>query len=114
MNDTKSQMNTHHETLGQSSLTSGPLAAPAFLSSNVFAANSTTLRVGLVGCGGRGTGAAGQALQADPNVELVAMGDAFAEQIQPSLQSLKTEGTEKGFAARIKVTPETCFSVVDA
>src|SRR2546426_4058451 len=38
-----------------------------------------TLRVGLIGCGGRGTGAAAQALAADPNVKLVALGDAFPD-----------------------------------
>src|SRR5688572_25399252 len=48
------------------------------LNSVVYAAGSDTLRVGLVGCGNRGTGAAMQALKADPNVQLVAMGDTFA------------------------------------
>jgi predicted dehydrogenase len=41
-----------------------------------------------VGCGGRGTGAAAQALQADPNVKLTAMGDAFADRLQSSLENL--------------------------
>src|SRR5580693_9209658 len=50
-----------------------PLIAPAF----VHAAGSDVLRVGLVGCGGRGTGAASQALRADQNVRLTAMADAF-------------------------------------
>ena len=45
----------------------------------VHAAGSDLLRVGLVGCGGRGTGAAAQALQADKNVKLVAMADAFED-----------------------------------
>ena len=39
---------------------------------------SGTIKIGLVGCGGRGTGAAGQALTADSGVKLVAMADAFA------------------------------------
>lgn len=42
------------------------------------------LRVGLVGCGGRGTGAAAQALAADPAARLVAMGDLFADQVESS------------------------------
>lgn len=42
---------------------------------------SGPLRVGLVGCGGRGTGAAMQALAADKDVILYAMGDLFADQI---------------------------------
>lgn len=37
-------------------------------SSSIWTSNSNTLKVGLIGCGGRGTGAAGEALSADPNV----------------------------------------------
>src|SRR5258705_4152928 len=50
-----------------------------------------TLRVGLVGCGGRGRGAAAQALAADANVKLVAMGDAFRDRLQTSLATLKKQ-----------------------
>ena len=48
-------------------------AAPLDLIANAHAAGSDTLRVGLVGCGGRGTGAAEQALTADKNTRLVAL-----------------------------------------
>ena len=41
--------------------------------------NSDTLKVGLIGCGGRGTGAAYQATMADPNVVLTAMADIFRD-----------------------------------
>jgi predicted dehydrogenase len=47
------------------------------------------LKVGLIGCGGRGTGAAANALHADPNVKLVALADAFADQIERSLGTLR-------------------------
>lgn len=50
-----------------------------------------SLRVGLIGCGGRGTGAAAQALKADGNVKLVAMGDAFEDRLQGSLQTLQKQ-----------------------
>lgn len=50
-----------------------------------------TLRVGLVGCGGRGTGAAAQALAADSNVKLVAMGDVFRDRLQTSFATLKKQ-----------------------
>src|SRR5262245_11869405 len=64
-----------------------------------------TLRVGLVGCGGRGTGAAAQAMAADKNVKLVAMGDAFEDRLQSSLKTLKTQAiTEK-----VDVPSENCF-----
>jgi predicted dehydrogenase len=55
------------------------------------AADGDTLRVGLVGCGGRGTGAATQALSADPNVKLVALADAFEDRLQSSLSFLQAD-----------------------
>ncbi|MFM8468605.1 MAG: Gfo/Idh/MocA family protein [Limisphaerales bacterium] len=62
------------------------LAFPALLRA---APNSDKLRIGFIGCGGRGTGAAAQALKADSNVELWAMGDAFPEPIERSLAAVK-------------------------
>lgn len=47
------------------------------------------LKLALVGCGGRGSGAAVQALTADENVELVAMADAFADRIDRSLKGIQ-------------------------
>jgi predicted dehydrogenase len=55
------------------------LASHLSLAPAVHAAGSDVIRVGLVGCGGRGTGAAGQCLKADPHVKLVACGDAFED-----------------------------------
>ena len=86
------------------------MAAPAILTGDLFAAgNSDTLRVGLVGCGGRGSGAASQALSADANVVLTAMGDAFGEKIPPALRELQQQHPD-----RVKVTSEKCFSGLDA
>lgn len=56
---------------------------------NVF--NDKTLKLAVVGCGGRGTGAVVQALNADENVELVAMADAFEDRLNESLQNLQKE-----------------------
>ncbi len=42
------------------------------ISSRAYAASNETLNIGLVGCGGRGTGAAGQALKTPGNVRLIA------------------------------------------
>ncbi len=47
------------------------------------------LKIGFVGCGGRGTGAANQALRADPNNILWAVGDAFEDKLTASLEGLK-------------------------
>src|SRR5215204_1781182 len=69
---------------------------------------NATLKIGLIGAGGRGTGAASQALTADPNVKLWAVGDAFASQINPSLQNLA------GFGEKIDVPEARRFSGLDA
>jgi predicted dehydrogenase len=93
-----------------STLALGAAALPRALESGVYAAGSDLLRVGLVGCGGRGTGAASQALQADKNVKLVAMADAFEDRIQKSLAALKTE---KEIAEKIDVPAERQFTGFD-
>jgi predicted dehydrogenase len=68
-----------------------------------------TLRVGLIGCGGRGTGAAVNALSADENVRLAAMGDLFDDKLQASLAQLRKRMPEK-----VTVTPDRCFLGFDA
>jgi predicted dehydrogenase len=73
---------------------------------HVHAAGSDLLRVGLIGCGGRGTGAAGQALRADKNVKLVAMADAFEDRLQDSLALLRKDAD---IADKINVRSDTCF-----
>ena len=51
----------------------------------VHAAGSGTIKIGLVGCGGRGSGAAEQALKADSGNKLVAMADAFQDRLDEHL-----------------------------
>ncbi|MEX0701005.1 MAG: Gfo/Idh/MocA family oxidoreductase [Planctomycetales bacterium] len=76
---------------GTAAVVAGGLALNHGVSAGAFAGENNTLRVGLIGCGGRGTGAAAQALAADPNAKLVAMGDAFADRIEKSLGVLATQ-----------------------
>src|SRR6266852_1548852 len=103
-------LTSRRDFLKTSVFASGALAAPGILPGTLFAKeNSDTLRIGLIGCGGRGSGAADQALKADKNVVLVAMGDAFEEQLQKSLHSLQKSQPDK-----VKVTPEKCFVGLDA
>src|SRR5512140_1513137 len=98
MNTSSSSVITRREFIKTTALVGGALAAPAILPGKTFGAgNSDTLKVGLIGCGGRGTGAANQALNADKNVVLTAMGDVFPDRIQSSLAALHKEGAEKGF-----------------
>ncbi|MSU71682.1 MAG: Gfo/Idh/MocA family oxidoreductase [Opitutus sp.] len=77
--------------------------------SSAGGASSRVLKVGLIGCGGRGTGAAQQALAADPNNRLVAIGDAFADRAASCLSQLRRVA-----AAKIDVTPATTFTGLDA
>ena len=71
--------------------------------------NADTLKVGLIGCGGRGSGAASQALTADPNVVLHAMGDIFSDQLENSLTNLKEIHADKA-----NVSPEHQYVGFDA
>lgn len=75
------------------------------------ASEGDVLKVGLIGCGGRGTGAAKQALKADKAVVLTALGDVFEEQVKRSLETLKQD---KEVGEKVKATPETCFVGLDA
>lgn len=61
---------------------------------NIF--NEKKLKVALVGCGGRGSGAANQALQADENIELVAMADAFEDRLTESYNNLYEKYKDTG------------------
>jgi predicted dehydrogenase len=70
-----------------------------------------TIKVGLVGCGGRGSGAAKQALKADPNATLTAVADAFPDRMQTCLENL---GQDEQIADAIRVQEEDCYSGFDS
>ena len=74
---------------------------------HVHAAASNVLKLGLIGCGGRGTGAAGNALAPDCNRDAVlwAVADLFPEKIEPSLKRLTAM-----FKDRVQVPPERRFT----
>lgn len=74
-----------------------------------FAARREPLKVGLIGCGGRGTGAAAQALKADKDAELTCMADIFSDYLEESYQSLKKINPEQ-----VKVTDAQKFVGFDA
>jgi myo-inositol 2-dehydrogenase/D-chiro-inositol 1-dehydrogenase len=91
----------------------GAVAATQFtLQSSVWASGDDTVKVGLVGCGGRGTGAASQALSTQGNVKLTAVGDAFENRAKGVLNNLKGELKDK--ADRVAVEPEKLFVGFDA
>ena len=89
----------------------GPLLAGNALAQNRTPSPGETLRIGLIGCGGRGTGAAAQALAADANVKLVSLGDAFKDRLESSLETLKKQ---KEVAQKIEAPEERRFVGFDA
>jgi len=91
--------------------TSAALGAAAWAAgtSRMFAAGSDKIRVGLIGCGGRGTYDTTNCLNAAQNVELVAMGDLFGDRLDRCRKQLTKE-----LGLKVKVTDETCFTGWDA
>jgi len=92
------------------------LASPA---SFAYAAGSDRIRVGLIGCGGRGTGAARDCVKSAKGVEIRALGDLFEDRATEGLRKLKdgeSWGDEKHapLGDALKVTKDRCFSGFDA
>jgi predicted dehydrogenase len=75
---------------------------------------SEKLKVGLIGCGSRGTEAIYNTMVGDPRTELVAMADIFEDHLEGSLKKLKARPEMQPFQDRIKVTPEMRFVGFDA
>ena len=86
-------------------------ASLAVGTNRMYAAGSDKIRIGLVGCGGRGSGAAAQALKSGEDVVLIAMGDVFENRLRRSLKNLKDD---EQFGNRVKVSRDSCFVGLDA
>lgn len=84
----------------------GAAVATQTLSTAVYAQGSERLKVGLIGCGGRGGGATVNALHADEGTELTAICDLFQDKIDKKLQ----EFAATDIAPQIKVTKDTQFT----
>jgi myo-inositol 2-dehydrogenase / D-chiro-inositol 1-dehydrogenase len=78
------------------------------LSRSAHAAGSDLIKVGMIGCGGRNSGAAGQALSADPGARLVAMCDILRERVEKAREAVKQA---KG--AQVTVDDAHCFTGFD-
>ena len=81
------------------------------IATQAYGSGSDRIRVGLVGCGGRGTGAAAQALSTGESVVLTAMADVFEDILQNSLKNLVSN---EQFGQRVKVPEDACFVGLDA
>jgi myo-inositol 2-dehydrogenase/D-chiro-inositol 1-dehydrogenase len=82
-------METRRDFLKTSAVTGGALAANLGLLANVHAGGGDAVRIGLIGCGGRGSGAVEQCLRAGPNVRVVALCDAFRDKAESLRNSLR-------------------------
>ena len=82
------------------------------LQSGVYASGDDTIKVGLVGAGGRGSGAAKQALSTEGNVKLVGIADAFEDQAKRAVKNVSESLGEKG--NRVDVKDDMIFTGFDA
>lgn len=98
-------------------------AATAGLATSGFALPETlsgrsradVIRIGLVGCGGRGTGAIGDTAKANEDIEIVALGDLMPDRLAGCRETLDELAAEDAsFAAKYKVTDEMTFTGFDA
>jgi myo-inositol 2-dehydrogenase / D-chiro-inositol 1-dehydrogenase len=85
-------------------------AMACFTPRSVFAAGSDKIRIGLIGCGCRGTGAAVNCIESSKGVEIVAMGDVFKDRIDTSRVELQKNVPAEAY----RVTDDKCFIGFDA
>ena len=87
----------------------GAVAGQLALSRSAHAFGSDEIKIGLIGCGGRGTGAAGQAMNTEGKTKLIAMADAFPDKVTAAMRGLKGQHGDK-----VDVPPERQFAGFDA
>ncbi len=96
---------SRREFLKTSALLAGTaVAGQLSLSQSAHAAGSGTIKIGLIGCGGRGTEAANNAMNAGKDIQLVAMADIFRERLEASREQLKGKRTDQ-----VAVDNDHCF-----
>jgi predicted dehydrogenase len=114
-NDASNNSTSRRDFVKNSTLFAGGLlAAPLFSQANYFSGSDDVIKIALIGCGGRGTGAALQALLSKQNVKLVAMADAFHDRLDNSLKEIKSDDDASGIQNRIDVPEERKFVGFDA
>ena len=101
----KSHNSSRRQFLKNSALiASGAAIGSLALSRSAHAAGDGTIKIGMIGAGGRCSGAAAESMQASPDVKLVAMCDLFADRVQRSRTALKTQSPEQ-----VLVDDDHCF-----
>ncbi|GAB3006410.1 Gfo/Idh/MocA family oxidoreductase [Niabella terrae] len=108
---------TRRKFVQQTSLLAGGIVAAPFLgnATNFFSGSAGVIKVALIGCGGRGTGAAIQALSTKDNVQLVAMADAFKDRLDGCYKAITDTLAESGIDKnRVNVPEDRKFVGFDA
>ena len=111
MSDTKSLSRRGFLKAGTASAAGLALAGRLNIARAAHAAGGDELKIALIGCGGRGTGAVANCFEACANVKLVAVADAFADNAQSCLVNLRRDPK---FAAKVDVPEERVFVGLDA
>jgi predicted dehydrogenase len=109
-NPAMNQTTSRREFLKTSAALAGAAASSHLaLPSNVHAGGDDLIKVGLIGCGGRGCGAAEQAVNAGPNIKLTALGDVFADHLASATRTLT-----KNLGDNYAVPEKNCFTGFNA
>ncbi|MHC4167404.1 MAG: Gfo/Idh/MocA family protein [Planctomycetota bacterium] len=106
---TKSPGTTRRDFLKNSTIAASAAVSGALsIQNSAYAGGSDILRVGMIGCGGRNTGAAAQALTADPGARLVAMCDIFMDRVKGKRKALQAQKKDQ-----VIVDDDHCFAGFD-
>lgn len=116
MNDASSCPITRRGFLRTSAAATATMASMATLDLARFAhaAGSDVIKLGMIGCGGRNTGAGAQALRADPGVRLVAMADIFMDRVNGAHDTIRGELGKMNRAEQVQVPSDQRYTGFDA
>lgn len=92
-----------------SALAAGAVAATSVFAPRVHAAGDDEIKVGLIGCGGRGRGAIINALKADYRARVTALADLFPDALEFAKQTIQRQAKEQW-----AVDDDHCYSGIDA
>jgi predicted dehydrogenase len=104
MSKTENQQTSRRTFLKNSVLaTGGLMTLPLMADAGYFSSVDDTIKVAVIGCGGRGTGAAMQALLSKQNVKLVAMADAFRDRLDECYNALTSDDNDSGESVKGRI-----------
>ncbi len=105
---TKNQKISRRRFLKTSASAASLAALGVGMQAKLYAAGSDVIRIGLIGCGGRGAGAVVSALTVNPNAKLTAMAEPFSDRLQNTRKNLKNR-----MKNQVAVDDEHCFTGFD-